>query len=497
MRELAAGSNTTRIFLLLFLSLNFLFLLASSGRVRTRDELAVDLQAESLATRGSTATPQAPKFFFYGKIDRAGQPQPPYGAAHAVLVLPWYEAGRILRGAPGVSAPAKDVVMDASVVASSATFAALAVGLMFLILARLGISKGNSILAACAVGLATPLFSYATWLYSEPLAALLLLAAAWVLFAGGNASPLSPGLVSVKQAAWGGVLLGVALWVRPAHLIAAPVFLAALVVRDRERGLRAALVMGAVVGLFGAAYLVRNVYFFGSPFDFGYPTVSDGGKNLNSFHTPLWTGLYGLLLSPGKSILLFAPPIVLAIVGIRKLVRMDRGLAVVAGVMPVVYLLFYARYTQWEGGFCVGPRYLIPTIPLLCLGLGPFLEGAGARGRRLLVALCAVGLAVQTITSATSYLEDQANGTYYDLKYNYRMDYAPMVTMSKQLAHYVTASQGARLGLGFDRWFVFLAKAGVARGTVLAVLTIELAGLVFFAASLWKTLRTKPPLSAN
>lgn len=392
--------------------------------------------------------------------------------------------------------------MDAAVVASSATFSALAVALTFMILATLGISTGNSILAACAVGLATPLFSYATWLYSEPLAAMLFLAAAEVLFAGGNVNALSsvaasPDPVSTKQAAWGGVLLGVALWVRPAHLIAVPVFLAALLVRDREKGLRPALAMGAIVGLFGAAYLVRNAHLFGNAFDFGYPTVSDGGKNLNSFHTPLWTGLYGLLLSPGKSIFLFAPPIILAIFGIRKLARIDRGLAVVAAAMPVVYLLFYARYTQWEGGFCVGPRYLIPTIPLLCLGLGPFLQDAGARGRRMLLALCVVGLGVQMITSATSYLEDQANGTYYDLQYNYRMDYAPMVTMSKQLAHYLTASQGSQLGLGFDRWFVFLTKAGVSRETVLAILIVELAGLVFFAASLWKALRPKPPLSAT
>lgn len=44
----------------------FFFLLTSSGRVRTRDELSADLQAESLATHFTTATPQAPAFFFNG-----------------------------------------------------------------------------------------------------------------------------------------------------------------------------------------------------------------------------------------------------------------------------------------------------------------------------------------------------------------------------------------------------------------------------------------------
>jgi len=481
-------SHAGRIFVLLFLSFNFLFLVTSSGRVRTRDELSVDLQAESLALRGSTATPQAPEFYFYGKLDRAGQPQPPYGAVHAALAVPWYEAGRMLRAVvPGVGPSARDVVVDAAVVASSATFAALAAALVFLALARLGISKQVGVAVACVAGLSTPLFSYASWLYSEPLTAAIFLAAAVVLFTGEKDTAVSSG-----RAAWAGLLLGLALWVRPAHLIAVPVFLVALLVRDREKAWRAALTLGSIVGVFGTACLLRNFYFFGNPLDFGYPTVSDGGKNLNSFHTPLLTGLYGFLFSPGKSIFIFAPAILLAIFGLRKLARLDRGLAVVAGGMPLAYLFFYARYTQWEGGFCVGPRYLLPTIPLLCLGLGPLLENGGPWVRRTLLVLFLAGLAVQGITSATSYLEDQANGNYYDQQYNYRMDYAPLVTMGRQLAHYATTSDVVPLGLGFDRWFVFLPKAGVARGTVFAFLTVEVAGFLLFAGLLVKSLRARP-----
>src|SRR5579862_4862742 len=125
----------TRIFLLFFLTLNFFFLLTSSGRVRTRDELNADLQAESLATRGSTAIPQAVNFFFYGKYDRWGEPQPPYGPAHAAFLIPWYFAGRgILAVIPGIPYRAREVVGDATLVGSSATFAALAAALAFLIL---------------------------------------------------------------------------------------------------------------------------------------------------------------------------------------------------------------------------------------------------------------------------------------------------------------------------------------------------------------------------
>jgi hypothetical protein len=477
-----------RVFVLLFLTLNFFFLLLSSGRVRTRDELNADLQAESLATRGSTSVSQAPGFFFYGKFDRWGEPQPPYGPAHAAFLIPWYAAGRaFLAVLPRVPDGSRQVVIDNAVVASSGTFAALAVALAFLIFVRLGFSLGVSLAASSMLALSTPILAYSTQLYSEPLTAALLLGAVAVLFASGGEKVS----VSWKEGLLAGILLGTAIWVRPTHAVAAPVFFAGLHVGDNEKRHRAAKILAIVVALFGMAYLARNLYLFGDPFEFGYPAVSDGGKNMNSFDTPMSTGLYGFLLSPGKSLFLFAPPILLAIAGIRKLVRLDKGLALVVAALPVVYLFFYAKFTQWEGGFCIGPRYLVPSIAVLCLGLGPALGGAGTWVKRAGIALALAGFAVQAVNIATSYFEDQANGNYYDAHYNYRMGYAPLVTMSRQLIHYLTSPVSAPLGRGFDRWFVFLSKAGVSKGTIAAVLALELIGFGFFSTWLVKTLRSK------
>ncbi len=492
LRRPAPRQLTTRVFFLFFVTLNFFFLLVSTGRVRTRDELNADLQTESLATRGSTAIPQAVNFFFYGKYDRSGEPQPPYGPAHAAFLIPWYFAGRgILAVVSGIPYRARDVVQDAAVVAGSATFAALAAGLAFLIFVRLGLSMRVSLAAASILALATPLLSYSAVLYSEPLTCALLLGAAAALFASKSGA-----LVSWQEATLGGILLGAMIWVRPTHVIAAPVFLIALLVRDGEKGWRAVRILAAVVAVFGLAYLWRNHYLFGDFFDFGYPSVSDGGKNMNSFDTPLTTGLYGFLLSPGKSVFLFAPPIVLAVAGLRKLARLDKGLAVVAGALPVVYLFFYATFTQWEGGFCVGPRYLVPAISVLCLGLGPMLDKAGAWTWRAAIALSLAGFAVQAINLATSFFEDQANGNYYDAHYNYRMDYAPLITMSRQLLHYIASPVPAPPGRGFDRWFVFLDKAGVSHLTIGFFLAVELCSFVYFGIWLIEIV-LKNPTSAK
>ena len=488
----ATSSKTARVFFLFFLTLNFLFLLVSSGRVRTRDEFNADMQAESLATRGSTAIPQAVSFYFYGKYDLSGEPQPPYGPAHAAFLVPWYYAGRgILAMVPGIPYRAREVVLDAAVVASSATFAALAAALAFLIFVRLGLSLRISVMAASILALATPIFSYSAVLYSEPLTCVFLLGAVAALFGGGNK------LVSWQEATLGGILLGTMIWVRPAHLIATPVFLVAILVRDGEKGWRAVRILGTVVGVFGLAYLWRNHYLFGDPFDFGYPSVSDGGKNMNSFDTPLFTGLYGFLLSPGKSVFLFAPPILLAIAGIRKLARLDRGVAVVVGALPLVYLFFYATFTQWEGGFCVGPRYLVPAIAVLCLGLGPMLENGGKGIRRLAIGLLILGFAVQVINLATSFFEDQANGRYYDAHFNYRMDYEPLISMTRQFIHYFKSPIPAPPGLGFDRWFVLMYKAGVSNGTIAVFLAIELISFAYFAAWLLEFVLPKKRASVD
>jgi hypothetical protein len=456
----------------------FLYLFTSSGRVHIIDEVQADWQTESLVTRGNTAVPQAvASGLFYGKMDRYGRPQALHGAGQALAAVPWFVLSRVmLRVIPGIPPQARDAAGDAVVVASSAAFAALAVALFYILLCDIGLPSAPALIAALILALATPIFAYSSWFLSEPLTTALLLGAAVALF-----PPEEVEVISVPRAVLAGALLGYAIWVRPTHVLAIPVFALAAAVVERRRAWRTAAFVALVSGMCGAAYLLRNQYLFGSPLDFGYPASTEGGHRLDTFETPLGTGLYGLLLSPGKSLFLFAPPLLLALQGIPLLARLNRGLAVVAGVTPLVYLLFFARYTHWEGGFCVGPHYLVPIMPLLALGLGPILA-RGSRGLlSLALVLAVLGLLVQVTGMATNFLEDQATGAYYDSEWNYRMSYAPLISQTQLLFHYLAEAGPAPLGRGFDRWFVFLSKAGVARATVAVVACIQLAAAFYFA----------------
>jgi hypothetical protein len=473
----AAGRSALVVSLLLFL--NCFYFLCSTGRVRTIDEVSAAYQVESLARRGTTAIPQAVEAkMFFGTFDRFGHPESPYPPGQAIAMLPWYAAGQFAaRHLPGVAQGARDIVSDFFLTGESALFAALAAALAFYIFLRLGIAPKTSLAAAGILALATPLAAYSAWLFSEPLAAALLLGAAAVLFVQPREA-----FIPVPRALIAGALLGAALWVRPTHVIAVPVFLAAVFARGRSRGCSAATAIAAAAGIAACMLLWRNAHLYGSPFEFGYPATAEGGRVVIAFGTPLTTGLLGFLFSPGKSIFLFSPPIVLALAGLPKLWRRDRGLAVLAAGTPIVYLLFFATYTLWEGGYSYGPRYLVPALALLGLGIGPALETASLGVRRLAAGVFVAGFLVQAIGVTTSFLQADVLGGYYDAHYIYRMSFSPIPMHVQLLLHYAATSTPAPIGQGFDKWWVFLSKAGVSTEAIWILAGLLLLGA---AASAW------------
>ena len=184
------------------------------------------------------------------------------------------------------------------------------------------------------------------------------------------------------------------------------------------------------------------------------------------------------------------PVLLLAIFGMRRLWSHDRAVGAVSAGLPLVYLVFYMRYTQWEGGVCPGPRYLFPFLILTCLAAGTLLETGQSRVRRWLLVLTVAGFAVQVITYSTSFLEDQAigRGTYYDSQLNYRMSYNPLVSQTERLVEFINGKP-APIGLGFDRWFVFLRKMGVAVYTELLIAAVPMFLLFWSVRSLKQLLR--------
>ena len=127
---------------------------------------------------------------------------------------------------------------------------------------------------------------------------------------------------------------------------------------------RAALhtVAGFGVGLI--PLLVYNAIAFDNPFEQGY-----GSK---PFATPVLEGLYGLLLSPSRGVLIYTPYLVFATAALAlawrrpgQVARRLRGL----GITAAATLVLYATYTEWWGGRVFGARFLDDLAPILFAAL--------------------------------------------------------------------------------------------------------------------------------
>ncbi|MGP0099632.1 MAG: hypothetical protein ACLPHI_21565 [Terriglobales bacterium] len=93
--------------------------------------------------------------------------------------------------------------------------------------------------------------------------------------------------------------------------------------------------------------------------------------------TPLHVGVLGALFQPEKSIFLFDPLLVLAIVLLawlwRRLPPEVRAHGVTSLLLLLAYIFFYARYAFWAGDFAWGDRYVSTTVELVALPAVPLL----------------------------------------------------------------------------------------------------------------------------
>jgi hypothetical protein len=80
--------------------------------------------------------------------------------------------------------------------------------------------------------------------------------------------------------------------------------------------------------------------------------------------------LYGLTFSPVRGIFLISPFLLLAVWGFFLMWRERKEQRGVTGVMALFvayFFLYNSSSIMWWGGFTIGPRYLIPMLPFLCL----------------------------------------------------------------------------------------------------------------------------------
>jgi hypothetical protein len=108
------------------------------------------------------------------------------------------------------------------------------------------------------------------------------------------------------------------------------------------------------------------------------------------------SGFATLLLSPGKSVVLYSPPLILGILGSRHLRRRQPEISSAIGLASLVLVIILSYLLFAGGDWCWGPRYLMVLLPLWSLAF-PFMRLQTSLRRTLLALIVGLGLIVQVL----------------------------------------------------------------------------------------------------
>ncbi len=114
---------------------------------------------------------------------------------------------------------------------------------------------------------------------------------------------------------------------------------------------------------------------FGSFFETGRTVSELSGDTFGygTFVSP-FRGLYGLIFGAGKGVLFFMPVLVFSSFLSKSFARENRMLFWMVAPAVIFRVLFIAARSDWHGGFCVGPRYLVMAIPFFLIPLAYWLK---------------------------------------------------------------------------------------------------------------------------
>jgi hypothetical protein len=273
---------------------------------------------------------------------------------------------------------------------------AAACALLFLLCVQLGLKQRTASCTAAITAVATSTWVYAHYPYSE------IVQLCCFTFLILQTMRLCES-AERKHAIWFGIAAGLLL--NSKYVFAISILGAAATVawshRKDRRQLVTMIVWAAVGGLpFVALALWYNWVRWGDVTASGYEAYLGA-----FFGGSIFDGAWGMLLSANKSAFLYSPPLLLAAFGlpIAWRARPDFGRALLLCLLPV--FLIYCSYRSWSGDYAWGPRFFVWTIPVLCVGVGFFIEYAMAHWRRrvaiaVIAAVVAGGITVQILGNA-------------------------------------------------------------------------------------------------
>jgi len=373
----------------LFLAMLAFYLLSGSREEAWGDSKAIARVAERYVNDGKLDIGYA--WPFGAKPAPDGKFYSPYPALPSLAAYPAARLQKQVKLEYGKPALAFSDPLGAHL--ASAVFGALTCLLFFRICLRLGVSPAAASATTIVLGLGTMIWPYARDPFSE-----MLQTACFTGFAGAilavAESPLRRHALALG--AWAGLLVN-SKQIYAVALLGAALFLVVFFAWRREwkrLGWTALLGVAAFAPFVWLA-VDYNLVRFG--------TLNDSAVASNAplFTERVFYGLLGLFASPGKSVFLYSPPLVLALFGLPRLWREHRTVAIALACATVPVVLVYAMHVMWNGDQAWGPRYLVFLHPVALLPLALLFQAGLRRWKKVLVGIVvAAGFFVQILGSA-------------------------------------------------------------------------------------------------
>jgi hypothetical protein len=361
-------SEDSRTALWLGLALFFFYLLTTSGHLPYGDEWQYVNVAENILIRGRPIIEEIQRQADGQRLSVVTYSWFPLG--QGLLILPFAAVELMTRELlPAALSFIPHLVVNSLPAAESAAICAL----LFLLIRLTGrfqpalyLSPGAAMAVTLTMALATQMWPSSRTLFADTSAAFLLTLAIYSLvrFRYENA-----GVGWVLLAAWAAAL---AILCKLIFALASPALAAYGFWAVIERKKKAATPDQSLIYLICFAALpfilvaVTQLWYNHLRYDSiwlsGYHVRREGELG---FSTPFLVGLYGILLSSGRSLFLYSPPCLLAFFGARKFLTWARAeTALIAGAsLPLLFT--YAKWWAWDGGWEWGNRFHLFLIPLL------------------------------------------------------------------------------------------------------------------------------------
>lgn len=296
--------------------------------------------------------------------------------------------------------------MSIAVATTSAILLALAAVLLFDMATGITGSPRAGLVAALAYGLGTPAWGWSTTLFGHAPVGALLMIATWAIWRG-TSGPKE--LARWRYPLLLGACLGWSIVIELPALLPGAVIGLWAVWRTRSLPIGRRLTLAGISAVAGIAALLPmfayNQIAFGVWFKVGYQGVV-GFEGMNQ-------GLFGLtyphplilleiILGPRRGLLYIAPVLMLAVLGLVRLIRAPatRDVGIMASALVLTVFLYNASYFYWDGGYSTGPRHVIPAMAFLALGLAPLWMAWGKNGRYAIAGLLGISMFINLAVAA-------------------------------------------------------------------------------------------------